>query len=70
MNPDTSDSGAAVQQLPENANRPLRDGEVYTPYVPALQSPHEFTVKALFFGILFGVLFGSAKPSVLRSRSR
>jgi putative OPT family oligopeptide transporter len=60
MNPDTSDSGAAVQQLPENANRPLRDGEVYTPYVPALQSPHEFTVKALFFGILFGVLFGSA----------
>jgi len=46
--------------LPENANRPLREGEKYRPYVPAGQSPHEFTVKALFFGILFGILFGSA----------
>jgi putative OPT family oligopeptide transporter len=49
-----------VQQLPENANRPLRDGEVYTPYVAPTQSPDEFTVKALFFGVLFGVLFGAA----------
>jgi putative OPT family oligopeptide transporter len=38
----------------------LRDGEVYEPYVPATSAPDEFTVKALFFGIIFGVLFGSA----------
>jgi len=49
-----------MASLPENANRPLREGEVYAPYVPASASPHEFTAKALFFGILFGILFGSA----------
>ena len=43
-----------------NANRPLREGEVYRPYVSPESSPHEFTVKALFLGILFGILFGAA----------
>ncbi len=47
-------------QLPENANRPLHEGEVYSPYVAATESPHEFTAKALFFGIMFGILFGAA----------
>jgi putative OPT family oligopeptide transporter len=60
MDPSNRDSAAPAHQLPENANRPLREGEVYTPYVAPDQSPHEFTVKALFFGVLFGVLFGSA----------
>src|SRR5210317_100979 len=46
--------------LPENANRPLEEGEVYRPYVAPETSPHEFTAKALFFGILFGILFGAA----------
>ena len=55
-----SESANAVRQLAENANRELREGEVYEPYVPATASPHEFTVKALFFGILFGILFGAA----------
>ncbi len=49
-----------IRKLPESAHRPLRDGEVYEPYVPATEAPHEFTLKALFFGIVFGVLFGSA----------
>ena len=49
-----------MKQLPENANRALRKGEMYRPYVPPATSPHEFTVKALFFGILFGILFGAA----------
>jgi putative OPT family oligopeptide transporter len=48
------------RRLPDSAHRPLREGEVYEPYVPAAQSPHEFTVKALFLGALFGVLFGAA----------
>ena len=46
--------------LPENANRPLEEGEIYRPYVAPETSPHEFTAKALFFGILFGILFGAA----------
>ncbi|KAA9133351.1 oligopeptide transporter, OPT family [Marinihelvus fidelis] len=48
------------RKLPESAHRELREGETYTPYVPANQSPGEFTIKALLFGILFGVLFGAA----------
>ena len=49
-----------ARRLPESAHRPLKEGEVYSPYVPAAESPDEFTVKALFFGILFGILFGAA----------
>jgi putative OPT family oligopeptide transporter len=49
-----------IARLPENANRALREGEVYRPYVPPESSPHELTVKALFLGILFGILFGAA----------
>lgn len=60
MEPETQPDHASRRHLPENANRPLEDGEVYQPYIPATSSPHEFTVKALFFGILFGILFGSA----------
>ena len=60
-NPTTPETGLAkTPSLPENANRPLEEGEVYQPYVAATSSPHEFTVKALFFGILFGILFGAA----------
>jgi putative OPT family oligopeptide transporter len=49
-----------ARRLPESAHRPLKEGEVYSPYVPATESPDELTVKALFFGILFGILFGAA----------
>ena len=33
---------------------------VFRPYVPASQSPAEFTVKAVTLGILFGLLFGAS----------
>ena len=49
-----------ARRLPESAHRPLREGETYVPYVPAHDAPAEFTVKALFFGVLFGILFGAA----------
>ena len=49
-----------ARRLPENANRPLNEGERYEPYVPASQSPHEFTAKALLLGVVFGILFGAA----------
>jgi putative OPT family oligopeptide transporter len=60
MEPGTQPDHAGRRRLPENAHRPLEEGEAYEPYVPATSSPHEFTVKALFFGILFGILFGAA----------
>ncbi|RMD89205.1 MAG: oligopeptide transporter, OPT family [Calditrichaeota bacterium] len=42
------------------AFEPLRKGEVYEPYVPPDKSPAEFTIKAAFTGIIFGILFGAA----------
>ncbi len=50
----------AGKGLPENAHRPLKEGEIYQPYVPRSENPAEFTVKAIFFGIAFGILFGAA----------
>src|SRR5690349_289843 len=32
----------------------------FQPYVPASQSPAEFTVKAIILGMLFGLLFGAS----------
>src|SRR5512147_915768 len=32
----------------------------FQPYVPASQSPAEFTVKAILLGVLFGLLFGAS----------
>jgi putative OPT family oligopeptide transporter len=49
-----------AKALPENAHRPLKPGEIYEPYVPRHENPAEFTIKAIFFGIAFGILFGAA----------
>ena len=46
--------------LSSKAFEELAEGEVYEPYIPATESPPEFTVKAIVFGVLFGVLFGAA----------
>jgi len=32
----------------------------FQPYVPATQSPAEFTLKAIALGILFGLIFGAS----------
>ncbi len=32
----------------------------FTPYVPASESPAEFTIKAIVLGILFGLIFGAS----------
>ncbi len=37
---------------------PLQPG--FQPYVPASQSPAEFTAKAIVIGVLFGLLFGAS----------
>ena len=39
---------------------PASSGTAFQPYVPATQSPAEFTAKAVVLGILFGLLFGAS----------
>ncbi len=36
------------------------NSQSFSPYIPATQSPPEFTVKAVLLGILFGIIFGAA----------
>lgn len=38
----------------------LPPGQEYPPYVPAQETLPEFTIKAAFFGVLFGIVFGAA----------
>lgn len=46
--------------LPENAMRPLAEGEEYTPLMPASSSPKEVTVWSVVWGLLMAVLFSAA----------
>jgi putative OPT family oligopeptide transporter len=39
---------------------PAHDPAAFQPYVPATQSPAEFTLKAIVIGSLFGLLFGAS----------
>src|SRR3569832_1334704 len=39
---------------------PIAPPPAFKPYVPASQSPAEFTIKAIVIGILFGQLFGAS----------
>ncbi len=46
--------------LNEQAYQPIPPGQEYEPYVPATESPLEFTIKSILTGIFFGILFGAA----------
>jgi putative OPT family oligopeptide transporter len=46
--------------LSRQAYEPVPEGQSYEPFVPASQSPAEFTFKAILAGILFGIVFGAA----------
>jgi len=46
--------------LSEKAYVPVAEGDSYDPFVPADESPAEFTAKAVGMGILFGIIFGAA----------
>jgi putative OPT family oligopeptide transporter len=46
--------------LSRQAYEPVPEGQSYEPFVPASQSPAEFTIKAILAGILFGIVFGAA----------
>jgi len=57
MPQNNNDKGKGLSPL---AYVELKPGQEYPPYVPAGQSMAEFTIKAAFFGILFGIVFGAA----------
>lgn len=44
----------------ETSPAELSSGDAHTPYVPATESPLEFSGKAVVFGVLFGICFGAA----------
>ncbi len=46
--------------LSQKAYVPIAEGDSYDPFVPAGESPAEFTIKAVGLGILFGIIFGAA----------
>jgi putative OPT family oligopeptide transporter len=46
--------------LSQKAYVPIEEGDAYDPFVPASESPAEFTLKAVGLGILFGIIFGAA----------
>ena len=46
-----------TKSLPENAYLPLKPGESYTPIVPARPMQPELTLRAVFWGVLFCVVF-------------
>jgi putative OPT family oligopeptide transporter len=39
---------------------PVQEPRAFKPYVPATESPAEFTLKAIIIGSLFGLLFGAS----------
>jgi putative OPT family oligopeptide transporter len=49
-----------TKTLPENAYKPLPDGELYLPIVPASAKLPEVTARSIFWGILFCVIFSVA----------
>ena len=50
----------STQEDPARGQGQGSDQQAHSPYVPASESPAEFTFKAVVFGALFGVLFGAA----------
>ena len=46
--------------LPNEAYEPIPEGKKYPSYIPASESPIEFTIKSVIAGIIFGILFGAA----------
>ena len=46
--------------LPENAFRPLKEGETYEPLMPAKANPREVTAWSLVLGLLMAVIFSAA----------
>lgn len=50
----------AKVQLPENANRPLKEGEKYQPILPPQDNPNEVTPYSVTMGVLMAIIFSAA----------
>lgn len=50
----------AKVQLPENANRPLKEGEKYQPILSPQDNPNEVTPYSVTMGVLMAVIFSAA----------
>ncbi len=48
------------EKLGFQAYEPIPEGKTYEPFVPAIESPAEFTFKAGLTGVLLGIVFGAA----------
>lgn len=46
-----------TKTLPENAYKPLHEGELYLPIIPPSAQVPELTARAIFWGVVFCVLF-------------
>jgi putative OPT family oligopeptide transporter len=49
-----------TKSLPENAYLPLKPGESYQPIVPADAKTPEFTLRSVFWGVVFCIIFSVA----------
>jgi putative OPT family oligopeptide transporter len=49
-----------TNSLPQNAYQPLKPGESYQPIVPAEAKTPEFTLRSVFWGVVFCVIFSIA----------
>ena len=49
-----------AHQTPTPAPAGAAETRAFQPYIPASQSPAEFTIKAIVLGALFGLLFGAS----------
>jgi uncharacterized oligopeptide transporter (OPT) family protein len=49
-----------TKSLPENAYVPLKPGDFYLPIVPTESAQPELTVRSIFWGIVFCVIFSVA----------
>ncbi|MDO5035696.1 MAG: oligopeptide transporter, OPT family [Porphyromonas sp.] len=56
---ETTDTSTRKGELPENAYRPLKPGEEYTPVVTN-QSPKEITAYSVGWGLIMAVIFSAA----------
>src|SRR5574337_238649 len=46
-----------TKTLPENAYKPLHEGELYLPIIPASVETPELSARAIFWGVVFCVIF-------------
>jgi len=65
--PNPPDSSSEINDAPKGLSPGAYEGvsgEDYQPYTPPLQSPAEFTIRAIIIGSILGILFAAANAAV------